>query len=461
MSTKWKKLITREGVDIMTVSGLDIAFYSCIRAFNKTIREPFFTWFENRTLTHYICVNALAVGRKIYPQFFKTPEMVRAYYKEGTRFLVRVEKIVKRYKTAAKGENTQWQLLAFQEFRKEFLYVNQRFSIYPWWGIESWQIDADQVINAMIVRNHAADLRERILASLYRPWKKTAIIRLQEYLQNGVAIAKLVKEFQFLRSWSAVWYREIDRDWILNFKQKGVNGADQKFLSNKKINALLKPNHKEKWFLDIAPYIIFFKDWRDDVRRQHVYQWSFLFDAIASRFGVERNDLGYCSLDELDAALRTGQLSLAIIKYRRENPCIITANKSDSVMRAIDKKIKRYQKIVTDSKKVNRKEIVVRGTVACAGIVTGVVRIIRTYHDIKKFAVGEILVANTTHPNYVPAMQKAVAIVTNEGGIVSHAAIVARELKKPCIVGTKTATNVFKDGDAVEVDANQGVVKKL
>ena len=69
--------------------------------------------------------------------------------------------------------------------------------------------------------------------------------------------------------------------------------------------------------------------------------------------------------------------------------------------------------------------------------------------------------ANTTHPTYVPGMHKAAAIVTNEGGIASHAAVVARELLKPCIVGTKTATKVLQDGDLVEVDATTGIVKKV
>ena len=58
-------------------------------------------------------------------------------------------------------------------------------------------------------------------------------------------------------------------------------------------------------------------------------------------------------------------------------------------------------------------------------------------------------------------MERAVAFVTDEGGLLSHAAIVAREMKKPCVIGTKFATQVFKDGDMVEVNANTGVVRKL
>jgi phosphohistidine swiveling domain-containing protein len=74
---------------------------------------------------------------------------------------------------------------------------------------------------------------------------------------------------------------------------------------------------------------------------------------------------------------------------------------------------------------------------------------------------GEILITSQTTPEFAPAMKKAAAIVTDEGGITSHAAIVSRELGIPCVIGTKIATKVFKDGDLVEVDANKGLVRKV
>ena len=66
-----------------------------------------------------------------------------------------------------------------------------------------------------------------------------------------------------------------------------------------------------------------------------------------------------------------------------------------------------------------------------------------------------------TTPDYVPAMKRAAAIVTDKGGRTCHAAIVSRELKIPCVIGTKIATQVFKTGDIVEVDAERGIVKKI
>ncbi len=73
----------------------------------------------------------------------------------------------------------------------------------------------------------------------------------------------------------------------------------------------------------------------------------------------------------------------------------------------------------------------------------------------------DIIVTAETLPDYIIAMQKAAAFVTNQGGITSHAALVAREMRKPCIIDTKIATQIFKDGDMVEVDADNGIVRKI
>ncbi|MBI5906508.1 hypothetical protein HY857_00445 [Candidatus Saccharibacteria bacterium] len=104
------------------------------------------------------------------------------------------------------------------------------------------------------------------------------------------------------------------------------------------------------------------------------------------------------------------------------------------------------------------KKVGVKGLVGSPGKAEGPVCIVDPGNINKDFPDGAVLVCKVTTPNYVPLMQKAVAIVTDQGGILSHAAIVARELKKPCIVGTKNATKVLKNGQVVSVDANSGIV---
>lgn len=103
----------------------------------------------------------------------------------------------------------------------------------------------------------------------------------------------------------------------------------------------------------------------------------------------------------------------------------------------------------------------VTGQIAYQGKVSGIVRILKRKNQVSSMQAGEILLSPMTTPDFVPAMKQAAAFVTDEGGIGCHAAIIAREMKKPCIIGTKVATQVFKDGDRVEVDADKGIVKKI
>ncbi len=103
----------------------------------------------------------------------------------------------------------------------------------------------------------------------------------------------------------------------------------------------------------------------------------------------------------------------------------------------------------------------IKGMAAVKGKARGRVRIIFGPDQISKIKKGDILVTPMTTPDYIAAMEKAAAFVTDEGGITCHAAITAREIGKPCLIGTKVATRILKDGDLAEVDADKGIVKIL
>lgn len=103
---------------------------------------------------------------------------------------------------------------------------------------------------------------------------------------------------------------------------------------------------------------------------------------------------------------------------------------------------------------------ILTGSPASPGIGIGPVVIIKSPKEIDKVKKGDILVAPQTNPDYVPAMKKAVAIITEKGGRTSHAAIVSRELGIPAIVGTERATSVLKDGEIVSVNGSSGEVFK-
>jgi pyruvate, water dikinase len=102
--------------------------------------------------------------------------------------------------------------------------------------------------------------------------------------------------------------------------------------------------------------------------------------------------------------------------------------------------------------------VLLRGETASSGAASGPVRIVPDARDLDKIKVGDILVTMMTNPDMVPGMKRAAAVVTDEGGMTSHAAIVSREMGIPCIVGTENATKVLKDNQVVTVHATKGLV---
>lgn len=104
------------------------------------------------------------------------------------------------------------------------------------------------------------------------------------------------------------------------------------------------------------------------------------------------------------------------------------------------------------------RKVIVKGLAASPGIAMGKARVLLDIKDAKEFKKGEILVTRMTDPDWVPVMKVASAIITDEGGITSHAAIVSRELGIPAIVGTKDATKLLRTGQEITVDATRGVV---
>lgn len=108
----------------------------------------------------------------------------------------------------------------------------------------------------------------------------------------------------------------------------------------------------------------------------------------------------------------------------------------------------------------SNQEVILKGIAASVGIASGPVRILHSPKEIDRVQKGDVLVTEMTTPDYVPAMKKAVGIVTDTGGQTSHAAIVSRELGIPCVVGSGTATHTLKENQVISVDGAKGVVYK-
>lgn len=203
-----------------------------------------------------------------------------------------------------------------------------------------------------------------------------------------------------------------------------------------------------------------------DHRKAHMLQANHYINVyceeIAKRFKEDLWKIKYYLPWEFkDLLIDNKRVPLNILKNRRKFSAYVVEKKNPKTWKA--KHIIFYGK---DAKKIynaifskfSQKEI--KGQVANAPVktLTGKVQIILDTYK-QKFTPGRILVTTMTRPDFVPIMRKAKAIITDEGGITCHAAIISRELDIPCVIGTKIATKVLKDGDFVEVDANKGIVR--
>lgn len=205
---------------------------------------------------------------------------------------------------------------------------------------------------------------------------------------------------------------------------------------------------------------VFLRTYRIEMNSQSNFYLKPLLAEIASNGKVSVGELSMMLSEEIKSMLKTGRVPKPVdFNERKKAMAMWLENcKFNYAFGNEAKKIISKQSLtLTVDASVNE----VKGTIASSqGVVRGKARIVdRT--NISNFLKGEVLITVMTSPEFVPAIQKSVAIVTDEGGVLCHAAIVSREMKKPCIIGTQIATKVFKDGDLVEVDTIKGVVRKI
>lgn len=180
------------------------------------------------------------------------------------------------------------------------------------------------------------------------------------------------------------------------------------------------------------------------------------FLEIADRLKITRDQFQYYLPEELKLALTENKPLPAETLQARLTNSVVVWEGDKTWFTAIGKADEFVQQYL---KAGGKEEKMLGGVIASAGKYSGPVKIVCGASELNKVVKGDVLVASMTTPEYVPAMRKAGAIITDEGGVMCHAAIVSRELGIPCVVGTKNATKILKDGDMVEVNANHNSVR--
>jgi phosphoenolpyruvate synthase/pyruvate phosphate dikinase len=233
---------------------------------------------------------------------------------------------------------------------------------------------------------------------------------------------------------------------------------DEKEKFNKKYSLL---NEKQKFVVDFIQQMIELRDLRKDIHTKGITLfYRIAITHIFEPLGIEEKYLQYISYDELLQPVDYFEKNKDEIKTRISGYGLLVKNEGTAHNEMLDfdsSKIILNNYIDKDLSDAN-----IEGNVACKGIVVGKVRVITSIQEQSNdFEDGEILVTGMARPEYLPLARKASAIITDEGGVTSHAAIIARELNKPCIIGTNNATRRLKTGDLIEVNADKGYVRKV
>lgn len=214
----------------------------------------------------------------------------------------------------------------------------------------------------------------------------------------------------------------------------------------------------------LVPLLLEFAYWRThaaEVAVKVVFLSREKLEACAKDFSLSYDDFIFFSDEEILDSIREKKavVNAEKIKERKAGQGCYLEGKHLKVLSGDD--LRRFLEVLKgDTIETGSDLQEFSGTVACkGGVVTGRVSILITPSDFKDFQPGNILVVPETTPDFVPFMQSAKAIITERGGVTSHAAIISREMRIPCIIGTKIATQVLKNGDMVEVNTDTGIVR--
>jgi len=211
-------------------------------------------------------------------------------------------------------------------------------------------------------------------------------------------------------------------------------------------------------WLDVFDNYVRYHDLRKEMQCKCIYSFHLLLLEVSRRTKFKVDDLEWLWHHEIKGVILGKKVDTRKVKQRKKwVGAMASFNKLDLFDGLEARRVKLRE---LPEQEVKTSEF--KGSGATKGLVRGRAKVCMGIMDaLKKMKKNDILVTNMTTPDYVPVMKIAKAIITTEGGLTCHAAIIAREFKIPCVVGTKVAMQVLKDNDMVEVNAGEGIVKVI
>jgi len=309
------------------------------------------------------------------------------------------------------------------------------------------------------------------LIKLLKTGDKKVQARIEDNQKVFNAIKKHAKKFDWLTyNYVGPTMNEIDTLRLIEDSLKQKNSIEKQIsdiknhyikLGHKKREILkkIKPTGELKYLFKVSAFFMYLKDLRKGIYQKSYVAMDSVLAEIAKRVNLTLKEVKYLTEEEVNNALNKGKNFSKITKKRTKYCVSVTKNGKTEVYTG--NKAKEIIDKETTTELIDETTREFKGLIAYSGKVRGIAKIVSVVKDIPKIKNGEILISPSTNPDLILAMKKASAFVTDMGGITSHAAIVSREMKKPCIVGTKIATKIISDGDLIEVDANNGIIKIL
>lgn len=381
------------------------------------------------------------------------------------------------------GEHTQWtneQLLDwFSEWSKQFILFWAHASLpeLVTWGAEAaLRAEVEQLGDKKVSIEVMEALTAPTTLSFFQQAELDVFRRIataQTTEDRTVALSDHLKEYYWIDNSYAQAHRRTSDDveqLILHLVNESgdirnaINTLETyaQRIAEKRKNVQQKYHLSEtlmKWSRGLGDAI----SWQDERKGEQLRQHDVLFTLVREcekRFGIPYKDAVWLNYHELIEHCTNKQSLSTVIECRKKGMVVHISKKSNREWcgsEALPLLEQYWERSVTEEP--------LQGQVASFGKqqesqITGNVCIVFTPQQAEHFHMGDILVARMTSPDYMPIMRKASAVVTDEGGLTAHAAVVARELGIPCIVGTKFATKVLNNGDQVTLDIQTGSIKK-
>lgn len=461
-----------------------MAFLSYVdsRKVHKADFAPVFWYMAPGNTSFYQIIaheNLLAATKNVYNEYLKNKKSL--------------DKLIGEHKKITKEIDNLWRDYKSSKISLKEAYKKSLKAARIWWRYAAIGEDKGEIINTEIIpcfaKRHNLNINKArdIFPILAHP-KEQTVFNLERisFLKICLLYSKQpdIKELDKLITAYLKNFFWIKSDWckIKNLSEKDLIEAAKKELSlsplaeikkeikeindnfkeiyqkQKILKKKLKLSKRDATDIKFARTIISWIDYRKAGMMRHLYYICALMEDISKALPFEYTNLSYYNPDELEALLfKKIKLSGKIIQKRKPGAFVVFNNrKQDYFFGNAGEKL---FNIATHTDELK----FLKGTIACKGKnkkVIGKASIVKNPLDAN-FEKDDILVASMTRVEFLPCMRKAKAIITNEGGIACHAAIVSRELGIPCIIGTKSATQVLKDGDMVEMDMDNGEIKIL